>query len=83
MIEFITGKLFRKIPGSIIVDVNGIGYKVNISLNTYDKLPGIDQNISLDIYYSVSENSHDLYGFSDILEKDLFIIGIQMHLRHH
>ena len=78
MIEFITGKLFRKIPGSIIVDVNGIGYKVNISLNTYDKLPNIDNDILLDTYYNVSETSQDLYGFNDILEKDLFIMLISV-----
>ena len=78
MIEFITGKLFRKRQEEIIVNVNGIGYKIYISLNTYDSLPNIDENVSLDTYFSVSEHSHDLYGFSDFLEKDLFIMLISV-----
>ncbi len=78
MIEFISGKIFKKIPGEIVVNVNGIGYRLYISLNTYDQLPKLDQDVLLDTYYSVSENSHDLYGFSDILEKDLFIMLISV-----
>ena len=72
MIEYITGKLIKKETDNIIVDVHGLGYKINISLNTYDNLPNIHEDISLDTYFSVSENSQDLYGFHDILEKDLF-----------
>ena len=72
MIEYISGKLIKKQTNSIIVDVNGLGYKIHISLNTYDKLPGLKENVSLDTYFSVSENSQNLYGFHDILEKDLF-----------
>ena len=72
MIEYITGKLIKKETNNIIVDVHGLGYKINISLNTYDNLPNIHEEISLDTYFSVSENSQDLYGFHDILEKDLF-----------
>ena len=78
MIEFISGKIFKKIPGEIVVNVNGIGYRLYISLNTYNQLPKLDQDVLLDTYYSVSENSHDLYGFSDILEKDLFIMLISV-----
>ena len=78
MIEFISGKLFKKNPGEIVINVNGIGYRIYISLNTYDRLPDIDKNVFLDTYYNVSENSHDLYGFSDFLEKDLFIMLISV-----
>jgi len=78
MIEFIKGELFKKLQEEIIVNVNGIGYKIYISLNTYDSLPDIDENVSLDTYFNVSEHSHDLYGFSDILEKDLFIMLISV-----
>ena len=72
MIEYISGKLIKKETNNIIVDVHGLGYKIYISLNTYDNLPNIHEDISLDTYFSVSENSQDLYGFHDILEKDLF-----------
>ena len=78
MIEYITGKVIRKKTDSIIVDVSGLGYKLYISLNTYDKLPDLNKNVSLDTYFSVSENSQDLYGFHDILEKDLFIMLISV-----
>ena len=78
MIEFVSGKLSRKIPGEIVINVNGVGYKIYISLNTYDKLPNIDEDVFLDTYYNVSENSHDLYGFNDILEKDLFVMLISV-----
>ena len=78
MIEFISGKLFKKKPGEIVINVNGIGYRIYISLNTYDRLPDIDKEVFLDTYYNVSENSHDLYGFSDFLEKDLFIMLISV-----
>ena len=78
MIEYITGKVIRKKIDSIIIDVNGLGYKLYISLNTYDKLSDLNENVSLDTYFSVSENSQDLYGFHDILEKDLFIMLISV-----
>ena len=78
MIEFISGKLKRKKPEEIIINVNGMGYKVFISLNTYDTLPNIDKDVFLDTYFNVSENSHDLYGFHDILEKELFIMLISV-----
>ena len=42
MIEYITGRVIRKKIDSIIVDVNGLGYKLYISLNTYDKLPNLN-----------------------------------------
>ena len=78
MIEFISGKLFKKNPGEIVINVNGIGYRIYISLNTYDRLPDIDKDVFLDTYFNVSESSHDLYGFSDFLEKDLFIMLISV-----
>ena len=78
MIEFISGKICKKIPGEIVVNVNGIGYRIYISLNTYNQLPKLEEDVLLDTYYNVSENSHDLYGFSDILEKDLFVMLISV-----
>ena len=72
MIEYISGILIRKKTDNIIVDVNGLGYKLYISINTYDKLPNLKEILSLDTYFSVSENSQVLYGFHDILEKELF-----------
>tara|TARA_B100000945_G_C20419740_1_gene617251 strand:+ start:2781 stop:3365 length:585 start_codon:yes stop_codon:yes gene_type:complete len=73
MIEFISGKLIKKFPSYVIIDNNGLGYRVNITLNTYNDLPELSENVFLDTYFSVTENSQSLYGFKDVLEKDLFI----------
>jgi Holliday junction DNA helicase RuvA len=72
MIDYISGILIRKKTDNIIIDVNGLGYKLYISINTYDVLPSLKEKISLDTYFSVSENSQVLYGFHDYLEKELF-----------
>ena len=78
MIVTIKGNLTKKEPSEIIIETGGLGYFCNISANTYDKLPNIDNDILLDTYYNVSETSQDLYGFNDILEKDLFIMLISV-----
>ena len=72
MIELIKGILLNKGPGSIIVDTGNIGYKVYISLNTYNELPDLNKKVFLYTHYNVTEKSQDLYGFKDNLEKDLF-----------
>ena len=72
MIEYISGLLARKSSGFVVVDVNGIGYKIQITLNTYDALPEINGKISIDTFFHVTENSQSLYGFMDSLEQELF-----------
>ena len=78
MIEYISGTLIKKKTNYIIVDVNGIGYKISISLNSYDKLPLLNNNVSINTFFHVTENNQSLYGFIDNLEKDLFgmLIGV-------
>ena len=71
MIDYISGILIRKKTDNII-DVNGLGYRLYISINTYDKLPHLKEKISLDTFFSVAENSQVLYGFHNLLEKELF-----------
>ena len=72
MIEYISGILLKKESNYIIVDVNGMGYKVSISLNTYDALPMINKKVSIDTFFHVTENNQSLFGFLDSLEKELF-----------
>jgi Holliday junction DNA helicase RuvA len=72
MIEYISGILLKKESNYIIIDVNGMGYKVSISLNTYDALPMINKKVSIDTFFHVTENNQSLFGFLDSLEKDLF-----------
>ena len=76
MIVNLTGILINKSPSEIIVDVNGVGYLCYISNNTYDKLPSLNKKVSLLIYHQISENSQNLYGFSDKTEKEIFLMLI-------
>ena len=78
MIEFISGKLIKKESNSILVDVSGVGYKIFISLNSYNNLCSINEHISIDTYFHVNENSQSLYGFKDKLEKELFSMLISV-----
>ena len=71
MITKITGRLVEKSPTELVIDCNGIGYLVNISLNTFSMI-GDDENISLFIYLQVKEDSHTLFGFCDKQERNLF-----------
>ena len=71
MITKITGRLVEKSPTELVIDCNGIGYLVNISLNTYSMIRD-DENISLFTYLQVKEDSHTLFGFCDKQERNLF-----------
>ena len=71
MITKITGRLVEESPTELVIDCNGIGYLVNISLNTFSMI-GDDENISLFTYLQVKEDSHTLFGFCDKQERNLF-----------
>ena len=77
MITQIKGRLIEKSPTEVIVDCNGIGYSINISLNTYTKI-GNDENIKLFTYLIIKEDSHSLYGFFDKSERSLFKLLISV-----
>tara|TARA_B100000989_G_scaffold76228_1_gene53997 strand:- start:120 stop:701 length:582 start_codon:yes stop_codon:yes gene_type:complete len=71
MITKITGRLVEKSPTELVIDCNGIGYLVNISLNTFSMIED-EENISLFTYLQVKEDSHTLFGFCDKQERNLF-----------
>lgn len=71
MYEFIRGTIVEINPASIIIEAGGIGYFINISLNTYSKLNGEKEGLLL-LHQVVREDAHVLYGFSDKRERDLF-----------
>lgn len=71
MINFLRGKLIEKSPTQIVVDCQGIGYEVNISLYTYEKLPN-DEAITIYTYLQVREDAQILYGFMDKAEREVF-----------
>ncbi len=73
MITHIQGKLVEKNPTHIVVDCNGIGYFINISLHTYSQLPN-QENIKVYTHLIVKEDSHTLYGFTSILEREIFVM---------
>lgn len=71
MYEFIRGAVADLNPASVVVDAGGIGYFINISLNTYSKVSG-KQETNLLIHQVVREDAHVLYGFAERRERDLF-----------
>lgn len=71
MISFIAGKMALKTPAHIIIEAAGIGYHINISLYTYERL-GNNENIKLHTHMVVREDAHILFGFIDEEERELF-----------
>ena len=74
MIAHISGTLAQKIPGEIVVDVNGVGYQVFIPLNVFYSLPEIGARVSLQIHTHVREDALQLFGFQDGTEKQIFLL---------
>lgn len=72
MIEYVRGKLAELEPTMAIVDCMGVGYGVNISLNTYSAIQG-KEDVRLWIYESIREDAFHLWGFSTKLERDIFL----------
>ena len=76
MIVSIRGKLTRKMPDEIIIETGGLGYVCFISNNTYDHLPKPGEEVSLLTYFHVTENNQQLFAFSEITERELFLMLI-------
>lgn len=72
MIGYLNGNLAIKDPTYVIADVNGVGYEVKISLNTFSKIKDLERCL-LHTYLHVKEDSQTLYGFFDKEEKSLFL----------
>jgi len=72
MIAFVRGKFFRKSPAQVIVDVNGVGYELQISLNTYSSISNKEEGQLL-TYLHITENGQTLFGFFGQEEKELFL----------
>lgn len=73
MYAYLQGRLTEKTPTYVHLDVNGVGYLVNISLNTYSRIESLDE-VKLVTHLHVKEDSHTLFGFFDEEEKQLFIL---------
>ena len=77
MIEYIKGEIAEITPALAVIDGNGIGYAINISLNTYSAIQG-KPNVKLYIYEAIREDAHVLYGFSTKQERELFLLLISV-----
>jgi len=71
MIEFLKGRLAEKNPSFVVIDCNGVGYFVNISLHTFSAI-GDGENVSLYTHLAIREDAHVLYGFADREERAFF-----------
>lgn len=72
MIAFVRGHFTVKTPARIVVDVNGVGYELQVSLNTYAAISNKDSG-QLFTYLHITENAQTLYGFAELAEKELFL----------
>jgi Holliday junction DNA helicase RuvA len=77
MIGFLTGKIISSKPTKVILDANGVGYIVGISINTFEKISG-KETASLFIHTSVKEDSISLFGFYSESEKEMFELLISV-----
>lgn len=71
MIHFLEGRMAEKNPAFVVINCAGVGYFVNISINTYSKL-GDNENVKLLTHLQITEDAHTLYGFIDEEERRLF-----------
>ncbi len=77
MITHIQGKLVEKNPTDVVIDCNGVGYLLNISLHTYSQIPN-QEHLKLHTHLQVKEDSHTLYGFSSLGERQIFRLLISV-----
>ncbi len=79
MIVYLQGKLFRIAPDYIVILTQGVGYQVFLSKPTLAHLPPVGSDLELHTHTVIREDSHQLFGFADILEKEIFLRLIQVN----
>ncbi|RED48695.1 Holliday junction branch migration protein RuvA [Seonamhaeicola aphaedonensis] len=77
MITHIQGRLVEKNPTHVVIDCNGVGYVINISLHTFSQIPD-NESLKLFTHLQVKEDSHTLYGFSSVAEREIFRLLISV-----
>ena len=77
MITHIKGRLSEKSPTNVVIETNGIGYWINISLTTFSQIPD-QENIKLFTHLQIKEDSHSLYGFYTQKEREIFRLLISV-----
>ncbi|WP_452223889.1 Holliday junction branch migration protein RuvA [Lacinutrix chionoecetis] len=77
MITHINGKMVEKNPTDVVIDCNGVGYLLNISLHTFSQIPD-QENIHLYTHLHIKEDAHSLYGFVSKSEREVFRLLISV-----
>lgn len=77
MIDYIKGEITELTPASVTLETYGIGYFISISVNTYTQLTG-KKNAQLFIYEAIREDAHQLFGFFDRQEREMFLLLISV-----
>lgn len=77
MITYLKGMFTSITPSTVIIDVQGVGYEVNISLNTYSQIQEKKSGL-LFTHLLIREDAHLLYGFAEAKEKDIFLLLISV-----
>ena len=72
MIAFVRGKFVQKSPSRVVVDVQGVGYELQISLHTYSAISPLEEGL-IYTHLHITENSHTLFGFHHPDEKEMFL----------
>ncbi len=78
MYHYLIGKISEKTPTAAILDVNGIGYEVRVSLSTFSSLPNLGETVKLFTHFVVREDAQLLYGFATEEEREAFRLLISI-----
>jgi Holliday junction DNA helicase RuvA len=78
MIAYIEGKLAEKAPTHVVIDCNGVGYFIKISLHTFQGMQEEEGRVKLLTHLQVREDAHTLYGFAEKKEQDVFLLLISV-----
>ena len=74
MIEYIRGSIAELSPTLAVLDANGVGYGLSISLNTFTAIQGLSGDVKLYVYESIREDAYQLWGFATKVERELFLL---------
>jgi Holliday junction DNA helicase, RuvA subunit len=77
MLDYISGEIVELTPANVVIDCNGLGYFINISLNTYQNM-AVGHRVKLYVYEAIREDAHLLYGFRDKHEREIFLLLISV-----
>ncbi|MDR2806324.1 MAG: Holliday junction branch migration protein RuvA [Dysgonamonadaceae bacterium] len=77
MLDYIQGEIVELTPASVVIETGGLGYIAHISLNAYSALSGV-KHCRLFVYEAIREDAHQLFGFVEKRERDLFLLLISV-----